>query len=406
MFRGGCWIDSVTSCRSAFRFNGSPSSRDFFYVGFRVALSPELSPLWAPAARVVRHEAWFDAQQGFPAHIWGMSFSPDGSAYQGVGDAGPRGAVRLWNTATGQQLQEFVTGKDVWFGSAMFLPAGQQILTAYSNDKNLYLWDVATGRVVHEFTGHTDQGIVAGLSADGRRAVSSGKDETLRLWDVATAREIWQQAVPGEKLSRLAFSRDGNLLLTSDADQILRTRDAETGKVLVEFDDHAASCSGEFLPDGTQVLSWGDDGLVRLWEARTGKKVQSFGDAQAPVWRAWFLPESREIVAWGNDKVFRVWDAVSGEKRRQFPVADFNLPGVGEAVFAPDGRRLLVSDGEGDVRLFDFASGTEFWRSERQQLPKARGFAFSPDGKHVAAGSFRSGIFLIQINGLAKGVGP
>lgn len=359
---------------------------------------PEASKDGPPmTARVVRRQPWLDGEQGIPAHIWGMCFSPDGRAFIGFGDAGPRGGVRLWDVETGNQLQEFLNGKDVWYTNAMFLPDGKQILSLYSNDKNLYLWDVSTGKIVREFTGHTDQGIVAGISADGRHVVSSGKDETLRLWDMGTAREIWKQDVAGQQLSRLVFSPDGKLILTAGAEGFLETRNAVTGKVLGKLDGQVAPSSGTFSPDSKQVLSWGEGGLVRLCNSRTGKTVRSFAGAPEQVWHAWFHGGGRQVVAWGNDKVFQIWDTASGKKLRQFTVGNFTFPGMGEAVFTPDGQRLLVSDSEGDVRLFDFASGMERHRFEKDKLPKARGFAFSPDGRHVAAGSFREGVYLLQV---------
>ena len=350
-------------------------------------------------AGFVRKSPWpVPEQGGVQAHIWGTSFSPDGKTYMAFGDSGPRGVVRLWDLATGKPLQEFRTDKDVWFSNARFLAGGQQVVTAYSNDKNIYLWDVPTGKLVHEFEGHTADGIAAYVSHDGRMLVSSSKDNTLRLWDVAKSQEVWNQDVAGEQITKVVFSSDDSLILTSGADRMLRLRELKTGTIVGKLEGHTAACAGEFSPDGKQVLSSGDDGQIRLWDISTGKTLQSFDGRPDAARKAWHLDDGRQILTWGKDFVFSVWDAATGRKLREINVADMAPPAWSEAAVSPDGRCLLVVNSDGaDVRLVDIGSGEELYRSQKGKLPKARGFTFSADGRYVAAGSFRTGIYLLQL---------
>jgi WD40 repeat protein len=97
---------------------------------------------------------------------------------------------------------------------------------------------VATGRLVHEFEGHTADGVTVFVSHDGRLLVSSGNDGCLRLWDVAKLREIWTQNVSGEQIDRVVFSPDDGLILTSGADPILRIRELTSGKVVERLEGH------------------------------------------------------------------------------------------------------------------------------------------------------------------------
>ncbi|HEV3344249.1 MAG TPA: redoxin domain-containing protein [Pirellulales bacterium] len=347
----------------------------------------------------VRKTPWPVAEQGgVQAHVWVTAFSPDGRTYLVGGDSGPRGIVRLFDLESGKAIQEFRTDKDVWFANASFLPDGQQLVTAYSNDKNVYLWEVATGKLVREFEGHTANGVLAAVSHDGRRIASSGKDDSLRLWDVTTGRDIWTQDVPGQEISRLAFSPDDRLILTSGGDRVLRVRDLKTGAVVATLAGHAAACAGDFSPDGKQVLSWGDDGQIRLWDLGTAKTLRSFEGRPESVRHAWHLDQGRQILTWGKDLTFRVWDAASGRKLREIAVPEMAPPGWNEAVVSPDGERLLVVNSDGaDVRLVDLVSGQQLYRSTKGKLLRARGFSFSPDGRHAVSGSFRNGTFLVEL---------
>ncbi len=53
-----------------------------------------------------------------------------------------------------------------------------------SGDKTLKLWDVATGKEIRTFVGHTSTVDSVAFSPDGRTALSGSGDRTLKLWDV------------------------------------------------------------------------------------------------------------------------------------------------------------------------------------------------------------------------------
>ncbi|HVC93903.1 MAG TPA: WD40 repeat domain-containing protein [Pirellulales bacterium] len=166
---------------------------------------------------------------------------------------------------------------------------------------------------------------------------------------------------------------------------------------MAKLEGHAAPCAGVFSLGGKQVLSWAEDGQIRLWDVGTANRLQSFDGRPGAERQAWHLEGGHQVLTWGKDHVFRVWDAETGGILREITVVDMVPPGWSEAAVSPDGRRLLVvcSD-SGDVRLVDVDSGDEWYRSEKGKLPSARGFSFSPDGRHVAAGSFRRGVYLLE----------
>ena len=349
----------------------------------------------------VRRTSWpVPEQGGVQGHFWLASFSPDGQTYVIAGDSGPRGDVHLWDAATGKLLHELHTGRDSWYSNAKFLPDGKQLVTAYFADKDLYLWDVASGKLVRKFEGHTVDDVTAYVSHDGRHLISTGKDETLRLWDVTRSQPVWTLEVPGEQITGVAFSPDDRSILTGGRDQNLRIRDLATGNVVKKLEGHTAPCSGDFEPDGKHVVSWAEDGSVRLWDADTAKMLHSFhGRAiKGGARTAWPLDDGRQILTWDERSAFQVWDASTGQKIREINVGDTDAPGWSEATLSPDGRRLLVGSMDAaDVRLFDLASGKEIFRTEKGKVRHGRGFAFSPDGRHVAAGSFRSGVYLLSV---------
>ena len=79
------------------------------------------------------------------------------------------------------------------------------------------LWNLASGQVAHNLQGHNGNVFGTAFSADGTLLASSGDDGTLKLWDVATGRALHDLRHGGEGLT-VAFAPDGSLLAYSGAD--------------------------------------------------------------------------------------------------------------------------------------------------------------------------------------------
>ena len=66
--------------------------------------------------------------------------------------------------------------------SVAIAPDGRTALSG-ARDKTLKLWDLATGKELRTFTGHSDGVTGVAIAPDGRTALSASSDKTLMLWD-------------------------------------------------------------------------------------------------------------------------------------------------------------------------------------------------------------------------------
>jgi WD40 repeat protein/tRNA A-37 threonylcarbamoyl transferase component Bud32 len=122
-------------------------------------------------------------------YITGLAFRPDGrqlaTVMDGVGSgpaaAGTDGVLRLWDTATGRELQA-LRGHPGYYGVA-YDPSGRYLATA-GTDGVVRLWDATAGQELRAYYGHDSQVWAVAFSPHGRRLASAGWDRTIRIWEV------------------------------------------------------------------------------------------------------------------------------------------------------------------------------------------------------------------------------
>jgi WD40 repeat protein len=146
-------------------------------------------------------------------------------------------AMRIWDVATGKELCRSPVGG---FGqkrghqdritAAVYERGGRWALTA-SADRTLRRWDAQTGQEQQVFRGHFGEVLCLALSADGRWALSGGGkekaadskytgriDHAVRVWDVASGKELHQFTGHPREVLQVAFLPDGQRALSASAD--------------------------------------------------------------------------------------------------------------------------------------------------------------------------------------------
>lgn len=231
----------------------------------------DLSPAWT-LERVIGSG---EVDSPLADRVNAVRFSPDGKLLAtGAGEPTRSGEIKLWNVADGAFVREIPNVHSDAVLSLEFSPDGK-FLASSSADRFARVVDLASGKVVKAFEGHTSYVQAVGWKASGRMLVSAGADNVVKVWDTVTGERKKNVEGAGKEVTSVAFM--------GVTDQFIATSGDGQVRVLKENGDKVRSLEGanDFVnaaaatPDGRYVVAGGQDGVMRVWNGNDGKLVTS-----------------------------------------------------------------------------------------------------------------------------------
>jgi len=301
------------------------------------------------------------------------------SADEASGRGSSRGAAAsMWDLETGREIQRF-EGHTERIRAVAFSPDGKQVLTGAgrggdlsfrSSDNSARLWDVATGKEVRRFVGHTGYVHTVQFSPNGVWVLTAARDSTARVWERASGRELFLFSgldYVAHVSPMVAFSPDGREIVGLLAGgHGIRVWRAATGKELYTIGrDRGFFDSVEFSPDARLLLTASSAGTAGTWDTSTGTQVEAFTGHANSVQQAAFAANGQIVITASADHSVRLWDADTGREMKRF-----EHPGpVSMFVTSRSGKRLIARwtiETKGSVShcasLWDVDSGREITR--------------------------------------------
>jgi WD40 repeat protein len=162
-----------------------------------------------------------------------VRFSADGSI---VNAADIEGTIYRWNIKTGLRLQMLINPKNKILTPGTFYPvvfsSDGKLAARGDEDRSISLWDLETGQLIRTFTGHHGQAFALALSPNGQMLATAGQSgqkelltggnfHDLRLWNIQTG-ALLQQSSGHETITALAFTPDGKEIITGGSGDELK----------------------------------------------------------------------------------------------------------------------------------------------------------------------------------------
>lgn len=325
--------------------------------------------------------------------------------------------IRLVDTATGKERLR-IKGKNSVVVSAIFSPDGNRLAFA-NRDNEVQVHEVKAGKLLHQFRqapgGSTGGTYALAFAPDGKALVSSAEGAALHVWDLATGRERQDRPAHGSAVRAIAFTSDGRMVATASGDHTIRLWDAHTGKALALLRGHKRSIHAlAFSPDGRRLASSSEDESVRQWDAATGRELHKVtlegiklgdGGCRSVSRTLAYTADGKGLLAAGGDLQFHHFatDTFKEVGNRAWRLSGGGKPPDGQAdqfweapraSLSPDGRTAAVLAPTG-LHFLDAASGQEFARADYKGGLDS--LAFSLDGRTLLTGGWGKTLGLWEV---------
>lgn len=265
------------------------------------------------------------------------------------------------------------------------------MLASGFHDKNIYIWNTASGVLLHRLHGHMDRVNCMAFSPDGDCLVSGSSDSTVRVWDrrkgTLTLPPLYEHK---DGVWTVTFSSDGKRIISSSIDGTLHTWNAETGVPLVHqlFRGHVDKIrTAAFSPNGALIASGSNDSTVRVWNAKSGERVlQPLVGHKAEVLCVSFSPDGKTIASGSTDETIRLWNTETGMVRMVEPLRGHE-GAITTIAFSPNGDRIASGSRDCTIRLWDTRIGHNIFDSLRGHQNEVTRVAFAPSGETIISSS-------------------
>lgn len=195
-----------------------------------------------------------------PGHYPEVEFSPDGRwlAYRSASST-----ITLWDVGTHQPVFEIKGPSD----ELVFSPYGE--ILAAEDGQSIVLYELPDGDIFQEFK-YSPYVSTMTFSPDGTQLaaglcpVSRDDDAVIRIWDIASGQLLHELSGHQLCIDSLGYSPGGDILASASYDQAF-VWDIETEQLVKILPGRYIVKSVDYSPDGTLLISGLWDGTVILW---------------------------------------------------------------------------------------------------------------------------------------------
>jgi hypothetical protein len=247
--------------------------------------------------------------------------------------------------------------------SVSFSADGKQFVAA-SGMPGLYgvatICNAADGTIASQVEGHRDALYDARLSPDGQLLATCGYDRQIILWEVATGKQVRTLAGHNGAVFEVAFSTDGKLLASASADDTVKIWSVASGERLDTLGQPEKSQAAVAIsPDDQWIVAGGADRKVRMWRlvSRDKPRINPLNYSrtahETPIVELSYSPDGKKLVTASEGRELMLWDTAKLTPVRNFEQQPDVVTGV---AFEPDGKAFYVARLDGSWQRYEAAA--------------------------------------------------
>lgn len=312
---------------------------------------------------------------------WGLAFAPDMSTF---GVASYDKVAYIFETASGKLLHEIPHEDELLYALEYSLDG--RYMTTSDQRGVVHLWDVSTGQEARRFL-HRADAFASAFTPDRRYLVTGLDDGTISFWDLQ-ARPV-QIEIPGAGHTEgaLAFTNDGEGLFAMG--RVFDSRTGDPGPDTGVFGASHLSLDGE-----TALVVSADPFVIHIFDTRTwaARLAQPVNCLQEQYGQA-LSPDGSLVAVASFDFPYKicVYDSRSGEVVQ---VLDTSSITYGLA-FSADNRTLVAAECSDIARIYDLATGSVVRSLQKTDEPMCTmDLAISPDGTLIVTARYNGDVDL------------
>ena len=329
---------------------------------------------------------------GHNRSITSFTFSPDGETFV---SSSWDGVIQVWDATTGDNQKTIGTPANSTV-SVSFSPDGKTLVSSDFNRKKVVFWDVSTWQPKDTLT--LPSGSFTTFSPDSRTLITKGGFGRIYLWDIATGTIKTELTGHVSSVTSIAFSPDGSTLASCSSNQ-LYLWDWRTGEQKLSISGHSRPVYAiEFSPDNN-ILATGSRTEINIWDVDSaGHKTTFIDDDWAFNSSLTFSPDGQTLaskIGWN----IRLWDLKTGIQQatlKGYLGTGASGSGYGPIAFSPDGKYLANTNSYSSILLW--YEGRIFKSALEGHTKSVNAIDFSYDSRFLTSGSDDHTVRIWDIN--------
>ena len=326
--------------------------------------------------------------EGCEGGTWSIAFSPDGlKLAAGPSSASTSTDIKLYSLGSRTEVQH-LEGHASWVPDLVFSPAGSELVSTGA-DQTVRIWNLAKGEQLTVLHGHVSEIYRVAISSDASTIVSGAKDGTVLFWSPNQAQRGQRFDTLPIPVTQLALASSGSELLAVDPYGQVTVWDPDTLDSLEVVRALGQNVQGLLVSsDGTRVYAKTGKGEVRVLDWPTRQVIATLGRelGDGRVELLGLTDGDRTLVVRVSGSSVRLVDTKSWETSAQWPLGSNAVWPKTAANVSAKTDLLAMGGVRGPLNVLNLADG-ELRSIETSQPWGASDFAFSPDGRLLAASS-------------------